>query len=172
MQPNQQSDILSLLLAAVVEGSFGVPTVPTDFLRLAAAGMENLHTSGQSNTVYLLAKAVGSMRADNTDTLLPVKWMPMGLVEYMAAFFTSTSSQQVCIYRHMYVHNRVRSVVTCVYVSNAVITYMYSVFPFQISCPADYWIWLQMLLHSLCKQDDFLAPCGVMNQLCRQLFKD
>ena len=95
-------DILSLLFAAVVEGSFGVPTVPTDFLRLAAAGMQTLHTSGRSNTLYLLAKAVGTMRADNTDTLLPVRRMPMGLVEYVAAFFTSTSYQQVCIYRHIH----------------------------------------------------------------------
>ena len=72
-----------------------MPTIQTDFLRLAAAGMNNLHIAGRSNTLYLLAKAVRTMRADNTNTLLPVIRMPMGLVEYVAAFFSSTSYQQV-----------------------------------------------------------------------------
>ena len=89
-------DILSLLFSEVAKG-FPMPDVPQDFLRLSMAAMHRLHTSGRSNTVYLLAKALGTMRADNSDSLLPVSRMPMGLLEYTIAFFAATSIQQVCI---------------------------------------------------------------------------
>ena len=89
-------DILSLLFSEVAKG-FPMPDVPQDFLRLSMAAMHRLHTSGRSNTVYLLAKALGTMRADDSDSLLPVSRMPMGLLEYTIAFFAATSIQQVCI---------------------------------------------------------------------------
>ena len=44
--------------------------------------MKNLQVAGRSNVIYLLAKAVGTRRADDADTLLPVRRMPMGLIEY------------------------------------------------------------------------------------------
>ena len=69
--------------------------IPVDFFRLAAEGMQNLHVSGQSNTIYLLTKALGTKRVDGSNTLLPTKTMPMGLIEYTAAFFTASSLQQV-----------------------------------------------------------------------------
>lgn len=99
-QPNEQLDILSHLFSEVAYGTLNEPKVPTDFLRLAVDAMHNLRTSGWSNTVYLLAKALGTMRTDHSDTLLPVKRMPMGLIEYAVTFFSATSVQQVhkCMY--------------------------------------------------------------------------
>ena len=94
-QPKEQLDILSCLFTEVCEDTVHEPKVPTDFLRLAMDAMHNLHVSGRSNTIYLLAKAVGTMRANHSDTLLPVRRMPMGLIEYAVAFFTATSIQQV-----------------------------------------------------------------------------
>ena len=87
--------ILSTLFSELVNATSNVPDIPLDFLSLAAAGMKNLHVVERSNVIYLLVKAVGTRRADDADTLLPVRRMPMGLIEYVAAFFTSTSVQQV-----------------------------------------------------------------------------
>ena len=72
--------------------------VPADFLLLAASGMQNIRNAGRSNVIYLLSKAVGKMRIDDSDTLLPLKRMPMGLIEYVISFFTVSSVQKVCIY--------------------------------------------------------------------------
>ena len=57
--------------------------------------MRNLRDAGRCNVLYLLAKAVGTMREDGRDTLLPTKRMPMGLLEYMVSCFTATSVNQV-----------------------------------------------------------------------------
>ena len=48
---------------------------------------ENLRDAGRCNILYLLAKAVGTMREDGRDTL-----SPMGL---LVSFFTATSVNQV-----------------------------------------------------------------------------
>ena len=37
------------------------------------------------------------MRADQSDSLLPAKRMPMGLIEYSGKFFTAPSIRQVYI---------------------------------------------------------------------------
>ena len=74
-------EILSTLFSELVKAS-NAPDIPLDFLTLAVAGMKNLQVAGRSNVIYLLAKAVGTRRADNADTLLPVRRMPMGLIEY------------------------------------------------------------------------------------------
>ena len=97
LDPVEQLNVLSQLFSAVVERNFTVARIPGDFLRRCAEVMQNLHLSGRSNTIYLLAKALGTKRIDGSDTLLPTKRMPMGLIEYTAAFFTASSLQQVTI---------------------------------------------------------------------------
>lgn len=98
LDPAEQLNSLSQLFSAVVGKNFNMASIPVDFLRLAAEGMQNLHVSGRSNTIYLLTEALGTKRADGSDTLLPIKGMPMGLIEYTAAFFTASSLQKVLYY--------------------------------------------------------------------------
>ena len=90
-----QLRVLSALFSELVKAGYNVPDIPLDFLSPAASGMKNLIDGGRLNVIYLLAKAVGTKRADNSDTLLPVRRMPMGLLEYSVAFFTCTAVQQV-----------------------------------------------------------------------------
>ena len=49
--------------------------------------MAHLRHSGRNNVLYQLAKDLGTMRADESDYRFSAKWMPMGLVEYVADFF-------------------------------------------------------------------------------------
>ena len=72
--------------------------MPLDFLELVAGGVQHLHEARRSNVIYSLAKAVGTMRKDGSDSLLPARRMPMGLMEYAVTFFTVSSIQKV----HMY----------------------------------------------------------------------
>lgn len=69
--------------------------VPGDFLFLAQRAMRELKGAGRSNVVYNLVKAIGTKRPDGSDSLLPVRRMPMGLLEYCGIFFTSTRLEQV-----------------------------------------------------------------------------
>ena len=68
-------------------------TLPDDFLKLALSAMEHLESCGRSNVLYNLAKALGTTREDGTDSLLPAKRMPMGLIEHCVNFFCSTKHQ-------------------------------------------------------------------------------
>ena len=86
----EKLDILARVFSEVSQHN-----VPADFLHLASSGMQNLRNAGRMNAVYLLAKAVGTMREDGSDTLLPTKRMPMGSFEYMVAFFTTSSKNKV-----------------------------------------------------------------------------
>ena len=44
--------------------------------------MKHLRECRRTNVIYALSKAIGSMCADETDSLLPVRRMPFGLLEY------------------------------------------------------------------------------------------
>lgn len=94
LQPRQQVEVFSSLFSHYQRQHCNI-RVPEGFLELAIRGMQHLHGSGRSNVIYAMAKAVGTMRRDNSDSLLPVKRMPMGLVEYIVNFFTSSSIQKV-----------------------------------------------------------------------------
>ena len=57
---------------------------PDDFLSLAVSAMEHLRSCGErSNVVY---KVLGTMRDDQSDSLLPARRMPMGLIEHCVNF--------------------------------------------------------------------------------------
>ena len=69
--------------------------VPEDFLKFAALAMKQLAMNGRSNVLYNKAKGIGTIRNDNSDSYLPVKRMPMGLIEYACNFFTSENMNKV-----------------------------------------------------------------------------
>ena len=73
--------------------------LPEDFLVLATSAMEHLQSCRRSNVVYTLAKVLGTMRKNDSDSLLPAKRMPMGLIEHCVNFFCSSSTREVCTYR-------------------------------------------------------------------------
>ncbi len=56
-------------------------TVPEDFLSLTAKAMAQLKRSERSNVLYNLAKGIGTPRDDGSDSRLPTRHMPMGLVD-------------------------------------------------------------------------------------------
>lgn len=69
--------------------------VETDFLQLAFNAIRNLKNNGRSNLVYQLCKCVGIMRSDMSDSLLPVKRMPTGLIEYILNFYSAQTAKKV-----------------------------------------------------------------------------
>ena len=71
-------------------------TLPDDFLTYCVKAMQQLLKNNRSNVVYKLVKGIGTVRSDDSDSCFPCKRMPMGLLEYMADFFSSKRIQQVC----------------------------------------------------------------------------
>ena len=86
--------ILSQLFSAVMEEKHNIK-VPTDFLQLTAAGKVHLLQCNRSNVIYLLAQAIGCTRADESDSLLLAKRMPMGLIEHTVNFFIAEHVNEV-----------------------------------------------------------------------------
>lgn len=71
--------------------------VEADFLQLACRAMHHLKKHGMSNLIYQLhvSRCAGTMRSDGSDSLLPVKCMPTGLIEYMVKFFNAEAVTKV-----------------------------------------------------------------------------
>lgn len=69
--------------------------IPMDYIQLSIAAMNNLKHAGRSNVLYKFSKAVVTLRDDGTDTLLPVKRLPLALIEYCVNFYTATSVVKV-----------------------------------------------------------------------------
>lgn len=55
---------------------------------------KRLKESGRSNVLYKLAKGLATMRKDGMESKFPTR-MPMGLLEYMVAFYESDTIQRV-----------------------------------------------------------------------------
>ena len=77
--------------------SAGLVEIPVDFLKLAADGMRHLRKCDRTNVIYRFARVIGTMRKDKSDSLLPVRRMPMGLIEYCVNFFNAEHINQVCL---------------------------------------------------------------------------
>ena len=90
-------EVMSTLFSCRCERELGL-LVPVDFLTLAASAMLRLSRCGRSNVLYSLAKGIGTMRDDESDSYFPVQRMPMGLVEYVANFFVSENVKKVCVF--------------------------------------------------------------------------
>lgn len=89
-----QLETISKLFSYFAEAKYDV-RIATDFLELVIKASEHLSQCGRSNVVYGVAQAVGRMRPDGSDSRLPAKRMPMGLLEYMVNFFNAPSYQKV-----------------------------------------------------------------------------
>ena len=70
-------------------------TIPEDFLTLFLKASQHLKSCQRSNIVYGLAKAFGRMRIDGSDSRLPAKRMPTGLLEYTINFFNADNIFEV-----------------------------------------------------------------------------
>ena len=92
LSAHQQCSVLSKLFSRFLKRNSPIGSLPDDFLELALKGMVHLSGCGRSNVIYLLVKALGTMRTDESDSLLPAKRMPMGQIEYAVMFFTSSST--------------------------------------------------------------------------------
>jgi len=90
----EQLQALSMMFIAYMSSSPCI-TVPEDFLIHAKNAMLQLRNSGRSNVLYNLAKGLGTIREDSSDSRFPTKCMPMGLVEYAASFFVCDNLQKV-----------------------------------------------------------------------------
>jgi len=102
LPPEQQLDVLTKLFSNVSK----LP-VEDDFFRLLYQAMHNFKKCGRPNLVYLLSRCAGTVRNDGSDSLLPLKRMPTGLIEYVLQFFNAESVTQVstrnCVHACMYV---------------------------------------------------------------------
>lgn len=95
--PPQQLSVLSQLFVDYIH-LHACSRVPEDFLNVTVEGIRHLSRNGRSNVIYLLAKALGTMRSDGLDSLLPTKRMPMGLIEHIVNFFTVDAINKVCLH--------------------------------------------------------------------------
>jgi len=89
-----QLQTLSRLFSSYLVSSHDLQ-VPDDFLCHAANAMLQLRQNKRTNVLYNLAKGMGTLREDKTDSRFPIKRMPMGLVEYAASYFASDNLQEV-----------------------------------------------------------------------------
>ena len=94
---SDQLRMLSKLFTRIVSDHFKM-SVPDDFLVLSAKAMDYLKCNYKSNVLYSLAKGIGTMREDETESRFPTKRMPMGLVEYAANFYAADNLQLVRVF--------------------------------------------------------------------------
>ena len=79
----------------VTAEKMGIETNVLDFPHLSLKSMKTLQDLGKTNTIYNLSKVVGEPRPDGSGTLIPLKRMPFGMVQYIIDFFASTNIMQV-----------------------------------------------------------------------------
>ena len=84
--------------------NYGVQ-IPSDFLYLSVCAIQHLNQCGRSNVLYGLTKAIETMRSDGSDSRLPAKRMPAGLIEHMVSFFNADSYHKVRIYSHCHLYH-------------------------------------------------------------------
>lgn len=91
-----QEDLIARQFCMLASESYGVH-IHRNFIALSLRASKHLLECGRSNVLYGLAKALGRMRVDGSDSRLPAKRMPMGLLEHMVHFFNADSYSQVRI---------------------------------------------------------------------------
>ena len=70
-----------------------------DFIQNCIRAMSWLKNK-RSNVLYNFAKGLGTMREDESDSLLPVKRMPMGLIEHTSNFYISMVNTLMYAFDH------------------------------------------------------------------------
>ena len=91
----EQLQIIADWFSKFASSNYGVH-INSDFLQLSLSASQYLKQCKRGNVVYGVAKAIGRMRPDDSDSRLPAKRMPMGLLEHMVNFFNADSYSQVC----------------------------------------------------------------------------
>ena len=76
--------------------------IGTDFLELVVKASKHILQCGRANVVYGVARAIGLVRPDGSDSRLPAKRMPMGLLEHMVNFYNADSYPQVNELRELF----------------------------------------------------------------------
>lgn len=90
----QQLSIISDLLCTYASKHYEID-IPSDFVSLSLHAMKHLECTGKLNLVYELAKGLGTMRPDGSDSYFPLKRMPGGMLQYIIQFFNAKSGQKV-----------------------------------------------------------------------------
>ena len=85
VKDEDKPSVLSLLYSDLAASQYGLK-IPNDYLQLSLYAFKHLKESGRANVLYKLAKAIGEIHSDGSDTKLPCKQMPMGLLEHIANF--------------------------------------------------------------------------------------
>ena len=75
----------------------GITTNVLNFPQLSLYAMKKLQDLGKSNTVYSLSKVISESRPDGSDSLMPLKRMPFGMIQFIVDFFASTNVMQVTV---------------------------------------------------------------------------
>ena len=70
-------------------------SIPDNFLALVLSSRNHLMVHKRRDVITDMVKVIGTMRHDNSDSLLPVKRMPMGLLEYILSFYASDTKNAV-----------------------------------------------------------------------------
>jgi hypothetical protein len=70
-------------------------SIPDDFLQLVIQAKDHLVQNHRRDVVSDLVQVIGTMRKDSSDSLLPVRRMPMGLLEYMLAYYAADTKNGV-----------------------------------------------------------------------------
>lgn len=91
----EQLQIMADWFSKFASSNYGVH-IDSDFLQLSLSASRYLKQCKRGDVMYGVAKAIGRMRPDDSDSRLPAKRMPMGLLEHMLNFFNADSYSQVC----------------------------------------------------------------------------
>ena len=98
---DQQLSALCEMFCCHAKTFYGV-VVPSDFVSMSILGMKQLEKSGRINVIHELAKGLGTMRPDGSDSCFPTSRMPMGLLQYIVQFFNTEPGKAVSCYLQSY----------------------------------------------------------------------
>lgn len=96
MSTDDQLQFMSNFLTKFANTHYDVH-INSDFLKFFLDASRHLKECNRPNIVYGVAKAIGIMRPDGSDSRLPAKRMPMGLLEHMVNFFNADTYNKVRI---------------------------------------------------------------------------
>lgn len=118
----EQLQVISHLFCKITQVHYGVCISP-DFLQLSLSASKHLQQNKRTNVVYGLAKAIGRMSPNGTDSRLPVKRMPMGLLEFMVNFFNADTYNEVRIYISIYIRISIIQLIAFITILIIIITH-------------------------------------------------
>ena len=106
-----QIQLITSLFQTYAQKEYDI-TIPEDFLTLFLKASQHLKSCQRSNIVCSLAKALGTMRNDGSDSRLPAKRMPTGLLEYTINFFNADNVLDVSELNQHFNTNITRHIIT------------------------------------------------------------